>query len=314
MTDPIIHIGYHKTATSWFQKNFYPHVRNAIYLERQRVRDAFLNTTAFIFDPEQARESLQVDGRPILCEEDLCGHYDNGGLLESLSKDLAFRIQAVYPDAQIVIFIRNQVDMIRSTYLQYVRGGGTYSLKRFISPYGRGSIYRKRWYKNPLLTLDHFAYQHLIHHYQSLFGPSRVQVFCYEDFAADTVGFARRFARHFDLDVPLDRLSYARRNESLGLVSLQLARLMGPFSRWDNPNRLILLPVIPMGLHKAGLKAFNKTPLAGPRLSNERLFGDRLCRELHDRFAPDNQRLARELNLPLAELAYPIQTASYRSV
>ncbi len=306
MTHPIVHIGYHKTATSWFQKNFYPHVRNATYLNRKRVRDVFLNTTAFSFDPDKARQELQVDDRPIICEEDLCGHYDNGGLLESLSKDVAYRISAVYPDAQIVIFIRNQLDMIRSTYLQYVRGGGTWSLSRFLSPYARGSIYARRWYKKPMLSLDHFAYQHLIHHYQSVFGPSRVHVFCYEDFAADVPGFIERFAHRLDLDGPFDQLNHEPRNKSLGLVSLQLARFFGPFSRWDNPNRLILLPVIPMWMHKQGLKAFNKTPLAGPQLSNNRLFGKKLGRELHNRFVPDNQALTQELNLPLAEWAYPM--------
>jgi len=29
MTAPIVHIGYHKTGTSWFQKSFYPAVRGA---------------------------------------------------------------------------------------------------------------------------------------------------------------------------------------------------------------------------------------------------------------------------------------------
>lgn len=306
MSHPIIHIGYHKTATSWFQKSFYPNVHNATYLNRQAVRDAFLNTTAFTFDPEQAAEKLRVDGRPIICEEDLCGHYDNGGCLESLSKDIAWRLHAVYPQARIVIFIRNQLDMIRATYLQYIRCGGTNSLRRFLAPYARGSAYRKRWYLNPRLNLDHFAYQHLIRHYRSIFGSPNVHVFCYEAFAADIRGFAGNFAERFELDIPLDQLSYAHSNESLKTISVQLALVTGPFSRWDTPNRLVLLPIIPRWMHKAGLKAFNKTPLAGKPLSNRRLFGDKLLRELHDRFAEDNRTLSHECNLPLADYGYPL--------
>lgn len=306
MNSPIVHIGYHKTATSWFQKSLYPRVRNAVYLNRRLIREVFLNTTAFSFDPDNARERLHVDRRPIICEEDLCGHYDNGGLLESLSKDTAYRIHSVYPDAHIVIFIRNQLDMILSTYLQYIRGGGTRSLQRFLFPYSRGSLYRRRWYKKPMLTLDHFDYQHLIHHYRSIFGSSNVHVFCYEDFAADPRTFANDFAMRFDLDVPLEQLSYARRNESLGIISLHLARLLGPFARWDTPNRLVLLPVMPMWMHKAGLKAFNKTPLSGPRVTPQGLFGDTLYRSLYDRFATDNQILNRDLALPLEKYGYPL--------
>jgi len=307
MDTPLVHIGYHKTATSWFQKSFYPLVANATYVNRRRLRDVFLNTTAFTFDAEEARRRLHAERRPILCEEELCGHYANGGLLGALSKDMASRIHGVYPDASIIIFIRNQPDMIRATYLQYVRSGGTYSLRRFLFPYRHDRIYRRAWQKKPMLTLDHFAYQHLVRHYQSVFGIGQVHVFCYEEFAADPAGFARRFAARFALDVDWDRLSIARRNESLGTVSLQLARLLGPFSRWPLQNRLTLLPVLPKGLSKGGLKAFNKTPLAGPRVTNRRLFGERLMRVVHDRFVDDNQALAAELDLPLVELGYPCE-------
>jgi len=306
MRPPIIHIGYHKTATSWFQKSFYPLVDNAVYLNRKRVREAFLNTTAFRFDPDEAKEYLRVNGRSIICEENLCGHYDNGGLLEALSKDVAYRLYSVYPDAQVVIFIRNQIDMIRATYLQYVRTGGTRSLRRFLFPYEKDLVYAARWYKKPMLTLDHFAYQHLIRHYREIFGRSNVHVFCYEAFAADPAGFISDFAARFDLRYPADRLSFARRNESLGMISLQLARCLGPFTRWENPNRLKLLPVFPRWIPKAGLKALNLTPLGGPRLSNHRLFGNRLCRQLQERFAEDNSALIKEVDLPLMEYGYPI--------
>lgn len=121
---PIVHIGYHKTGSSWFQKSFYPFARNAQYIDRRRVKDAFLNTTAFSFEPDRAKGVLRVNGRPILCDEDLVGPLENNGLLEALSKDMAYRIRSILPDAQIVIFIRNQLDMIRATYIQYVRGGG----------------------------------------------------------------------------------------------------------------------------------------------------------------------------------------------
>jgi len=306
MNSPIVHIGYHKTATSWFQKSLYPYVRNTTYLNRNLVRDIFLNTTAFAFNAEAAEKKLAVAKRPVICEEDLCGHYDNGGLLEALSKDIAYRIHSVYPDAQIVIFIRNQLDMILSTYLQYVRGGGTRSLTRFLVPYARGSLYRRRWYKKPMLTLDHFAYQNLIRHYRTVFGSANIHVFCYEDFAADPRSFAKDYATRFELDAPLDQLSYARRNESLGMISLQLARLLGPFSRWDTPNRLVLLPVMPMWMHKAGLEAFNKTTLSGSRTTPENLFGEKLYHSLYERFAADNRALSRMLELPLEQHAYPL--------
>lgn len=305
---PLLHIGYHKTATSWFQKNLYSRVRNASYLPRPLVRDAFLNTTAWRFDAAQARLDLHSELRPIVCEEDLCGYPENGGLLEALSWDVARRLRETFPDADIVIFIRSQLDMIRSTYLQYVRSGGTRSLRRYLQPYPPGSTHRRRWYKNPLLTLDHFAYQHLIRRYRELFGKDRVHIFCYEQFTADPAVFVERFVRRFELDVDINTLNFARRNESLGWMTLKLSRWLGPFTRWETINRLKILPVLPKWLPKAGLKALNKTPLSGPAISTQRLFGKSLERELAQRFAADNQVLLEEVGpaLPLREFGYPL--------
>ena len=37
----IFHIGYHKTATTWFQKHFYPSVSNCKLIERHSIRNHF---------------------------------------------------------------------------------------------------------------------------------------------------------------------------------------------------------------------------------------------------------------------------------
>ena len=308
MNAPIVHIGYHKTATSWFQGSFYPKVKNAAYLERKRVREAFLNPTAFRFDAEWARTVLETDGRPILCEEDLCGHFENGGMLEALSKDVAYRIHRVFPDAQIVIFVRNQPDMIRASFLQYRRSGGTKSLKRFLFPYENERWLRGKRFKKPLLTLDHFAYQHLVAHYQAVFGAENVHVYCYEEFRADPKAFADRFRERFNLSVDLDEVDFRPRNDAFGRVSLRLARWLSPFTRWDSPERPQFLPVLPKKVTKTFLTAFNRTPLAGRSYSNRSLFGERLYRELNDRFVDDNQVLARITGLPLAQYGYPMSS------
>lgn len=49
MADNIIHIGYHKTATNWFQRIFYPQVTSHQYLHRKRARAAFLGASALRF-------------------------------------------------------------------------------------------------------------------------------------------------------------------------------------------------------------------------------------------------------------------------
>jgi len=37
---PIIHIGYPKTASTWFQKAFYPHLKSPRYIGRDAIKAA----------------------------------------------------------------------------------------------------------------------------------------------------------------------------------------------------------------------------------------------------------------------------------
>ena len=73
---PIVHIGYHKTATTWFQRSVYPHAESHRWVPRGRVQAALLDPSGMAFDPDRARALLMEgdDGRPpLLCEENLSG-------------------------------------------------------------------------------------------------------------------------------------------------------------------------------------------------------------------------------------------------
>jgi len=133
-TKPVVHVGYHKTATTWFQKRFYPLVPSHRFVSRKYVQESLLLPTAYRFDPESARIGLGVKHEappPILCEEELSGNPHSGGMRGSFSKDIAEHIRATLPDARIVIFIRNQVDMSAALYRHYVREGGTAAPRRY---------------------------------------------------------------------------------------------------------------------------------------------------------------------------------------
>ncbi len=70
MIRPLVHIGYHKTATTWFQRRFYPRVAGRRYIPQPIVRRALLTPHALHFDLEAARRLLgdRLDD-VILCEE-----------------------------------------------------------------------------------------------------------------------------------------------------------------------------------------------------------------------------------------------------
>ena len=46
MTRPIVHIGYHKTASTWFQRAYYPNARNYRFVDRRTTKRALLGESA----------------------------------------------------------------------------------------------------------------------------------------------------------------------------------------------------------------------------------------------------------------------------
>ncbi|MGC4250458.1 MAG: sulfotransferase [Sphingobium sp.] len=229
---PIIHIGYHKTGTTWFQESFYPAVRDRVYRPRRVAREAFLDPGALHFDANTARAMLgdELD-RLILCEENLSGGLHNGGLAGNLSKDVAFRIRATLPDAHIVIMTRDPCSAIASAYLQYVKGDGTYGVERYLFGRERLRACAPERDECPGFRLEHFDYARLIAHYDTLFGADRVHVFAYEDFRADPRRFAASFARRFGLDVDLAGLDRSVRNPSPSRCLLRLFRAANLLTR-----------------------------------------------------------------------------------
>ena len=131
---PIFHIGYPKTATSWLQKNFFPKIENATYISRHETFETFVQPNHFDFDADQIREKYSLNNKDlkIFSLEGFIGTTHNFGLNGYLTTEHAFRIHRVFPEARIILFIRKQPDIIASSYIQYIKGGGTYSLKKFL--------------------------------------------------------------------------------------------------------------------------------------------------------------------------------------
>lgn len=308
MENSIVHIGYQKTATTWFQKRYYPLVENATYIKRPRVRQAFLNPSALQFNPRQARQALDVAGGSpvIVCEEDMCGHYKTAGLLGCMSKDVAYRVQDTLPDAHIVIFIRSQPAMIPAIYLQYIRGGGTLSAQRFLFPYKYDRRYNKKRFRKPMFLFDHFDYQYLIRHYRRLFGADRVHVFPYEAFQSNQAEFIAEYGRRLGLEIPFERINFAPNNRQYRSGTLRVAKVLNRFAAGDALYRTSWISLMPMKVRKVLLEIWNRGPLNGDKFTPEQLLGPKIVDYIYNRFADSNRQLASELNLPLADYGYPM--------
>jgi len=305
----IVHIGYHKTGSTWFQKRLYSALHGHRLLPRRLVQETLLTPPAFAFDAAAARRALGVDtaDRPlILCEEELSGNPHSAGMRGAQTKDVAERIAATLPGALIVIFIRNQVDLAAALYRHYVREGGTYGPRRYLMPANYRTDVARHPFKFPVFDLCHLDYRGAVAHYARLFGNDRVNIFPFEAFRSDPQGFVASYCRRLGLDVDLTALDYRPDNEGLGAYALRLGRILNRFSYrsvldkhwWFRAisNKLRSNP--PLWLMRAGL--------GGPRQSPAALLGVDLAEEIGARFTVANRELAARWSLPLAELGYPL--------
>src|SRR6266511_2043126 len=198
----LIHIGYHKTGTNWLQRHFFGDSRTGLqwvgksggdHPARQLVRARPLEFDAAAsraqFEPLLRRAGTE-GLLPVVSYERLSGHPFSGG---HDSKEIANRLKEVFPEAKVLVVIREQRSMILSTYKQYVKAGGPSSLPRFLAP-PRSTSMRVPWF-----DLRQFEYEHLLRHYRAVFGEEAVLALAFDQFVRDPPAYVAaigRFAGH----------------------------------------------------------------------------------------------------------------------
>ena len=302
----IIHIGPHKTASSWFQKEVYPFVADHRLIDRALIRRTFLVPDAWSFDPKSAREAIGATNHAILCEEDLSGVLHNGIAATMIASEVAGRLHAALPEAQVVIFTRSQPAAAVSWYLQYLREGGTGSINQYLFPAGFGHFGRDRPFMKPHFDWGQLDYAGLVRRYDSLFGREKVLVLTYEDLVRDPQQTLETMERTLGIELPPP--SPRRVNVGAPTRLIPLLRFANLFTRRAVVNKSSLLH-IPYWytVRKALFDRIGRWSLAGPRGDAETLLSPSALAFVAARFAASNRWLAERTGTDLAEIGYPIE-------
>lgn len=196
---PLLHVGYHKTGTTWLQTQLFASDEAGFCTNTHR-RDylyVFVYPHAFEFDPAEARARFEADwlacpetSVPVLSMERFsgtphAGRYD--------SAEIARRLHATFPEGRVLIVVREQDDLILSGYRQYVKNSGGLSLDQYLHPPYEPSVIHRFSYEG-------FHFDRLVAHYDGLFGRENVLVMAYEAFREDPVAYMATIARFAGLD------------------------------------------------------------------------------------------------------------------
>lgn len=266
MNKTVIHVGLHKTASTFLQENVWPKLKGFTYLTRPYTQhNHAFNQLQYADDSLYQKELIvrELDkiapGNLLLSDEAFSGKpiffsYINRSIITKRLKDL-------FPDATIIIFIRDQKDIILSHYSSYIKMPfGTKKIEHFFRKPGQEYTYQDYLEKPNLfdlntlyynvndyfIHLDCFLYSRLIDLYFKLF--EDVKIFLYEDLKTNQGTVLERLEGI--LGESIDTISPQKKNTSLSYSDLEKRRIMNQ----------VLSPVSNQRLRRLLLKGIQMTP------------------------------------------------------
>ena len=293
-----MHVGYHKTASSWLQDCVFPHVRGLRYADPlvQPLVDALATAPDEEFCEADLRKRIDQLGTPrlLISHEGLSGSLWDG---YGAGPRNARRLHAVLPEADVLIVVRRQDEMLRSIYAQYVNEGGTRVLRDFVAGFDvEGSRF----------SLRHLEYDRLVSCYVALFGADRVWVAPYEQLRAQPAEFLSDLCDAVGAQLP-DVVPSSWPNRSLSRPCLWLLRTWNLMFRASRFNAAPRVRALPGGRRIRRALQGRVDDMVHGVLGNPLQTTDAaLLAEAAANFDRSNQRLQRFCRQPLARWGYPL--------
>jgi|26BtaG_2_1085354.scaffolds.fasta_scaffold00002_252 hypothetical protein len=314
MKNVLIHIGYHKTGTTWLQKNTFS--KNSTIFQsispmegdRSFAKDFIWDENGYLLNPfdlneEDIRRHLKklVDQRNdsnkiyVVSDERLSGSPHSSGFNSSV---ILKRIKKIFPNGKILIVIREQNSWLLSNYYQYLTAGGTHSLKKYLNINYDG--------KRPGFSPNHVLYHHLIRGYQDEFGKENVLVLPYELFRSDKIDFFKKFSDFLNIEIPIEQEGFENYSNKHSNYYLNYnLRFLNPFLKSSSVNDY--------SSHSNKVsRTIAKSIKRGMELifhrKWDRIYQDKLKKEVQEwsanRFVESNKESARLINVDLEKYNY----------
>ncbi len=162
----IVHIGYHKTGTTYLQRNLFPRLKGIQFYDYDTCRKLLTSihqSTSLEYEPEHISVKLDKSKKALYSLEALTGTMGLG----TYNLEIAHRLKNL-GFAKIIITIRRQDLMLEAIYRQYVQQGGVLKSKAFLKNYN-------------FFSWSYLDYYPLVKRYCGLFGQENVLVLAQEE-------------------------------------------------------------------------------------------------------------------------------------
>lgn len=174
----VFHVGLPKCGTTWLQKSVFPYIPGVNYLGRSYEK---LSGDAF-FKPKLIKDNINIRLEYVAKSHEfvyappsfseLSPNKVNLFSSEMLSEVFNFersalRLKEMFPDAKVIISIREQKSLIKSIYLNEVYKGQVKKLSEILN---YSNVNGQRIIGKPEIWLPHFLYYEMFCFYKSIFG------------------------------------------------------------------------------------------------------------------------------------------------
>lgn len=300
-----LHIGYPKTATTWLQKKFFPFVNDFAFVKREDILNELIHPYGLNFNPQKARDFFitRYGSKLILSLEGFLGTNFNFGVNGYLTKEHAHRLYAVFPEAVIIMFIRRQQDIIASAYYQYLVGGGTYSITKYLKDHSETRLSRLSLFSYPF-----FEYHYTISLYEQLFSKDRVNVYLYEEFKSDNNSFLEKFIKDNNFKLIQKEIDLGKETERYRAGVLKLSYLSNLFTAEKMLNKyyLVNLPYW-FRLYKPVLARLNRFSIFGSRPDTLKILGKKNYDLINEYYKDSNRKLLYDFGMEqIRKYNYPL--------
>ncbi|MBT7557279.1 hypothetical protein HN615_10185 [Candidatus Woesearchaeota archaeon] len=303
----IIHPGYSKTATTTLQNNLIGKHSQILSLGRPWTD----NTLAFVqqikkhegtdFSIERVKSALEKisirreSGYRVAVISDETLHID-----QSKVGLYADRLKTLFPNGEILLTIRNQVDAIESIYMYSGR-----ILKNLPKPYNRRHVEIDAWlewcwehWDNSYFGL--VDYHKYVEMYQKKFGLERVHILLFEDFVNNPDEYIEKLSNIFGIDSNEAKKCFFEKHDNLQDSTRSVNYLKFReyfFSGVDFRN------IIPFG---ATLQQILESYIKMGKTAKKIKLSDKWQGRLKNKYKDGNIQLVNECGLELRKYGYPL--------
>ena len=292
----IFHIGYHKTGSTFLQHHFFPRSKNKTYIGGD-IAWGIVNPYLGKFDAASFRDAVVAQhGEDFLCSyESLVSDPLSGNFNALAMREYVRRIHEAFPDAKIVLFVREQTEIIQSMYTQYVKAGGTFSLPR---------VLRQDRSVHPFFAFEYYEYDRTLDIIQENTRPEQVFIYDFHELRDNGEQLLRRMSSDLDLGVADFSNLGGKSNVKFRLNSCRIARFLNHFTerQMKVKNYWVHIPYADRVTTRV-LRFLDKYLPWNPKIKPNDFWTNSLRLDVLDRYVESNQRLLNRTGIDLAKRA-----------